>query len=78
MIHFGWRRHNIKPQPFLYDALDQLVAIRNPDGSEVRYAYDAVGNRTQKTTAATTIDYAYGLNCLGVTACVSYHGSRSK
>lgn len=22
-IHFGWRRRNIEPQPFLYDALDQ-------------------------------------------------------
>lgn len=21
-IHFGWPRHNISPQPFLYDALD--------------------------------------------------------
>jgi len=21
-IHFGWRRRNIEPQPFLYDALD--------------------------------------------------------
>ena len=21
-IHFGWHRHNIEPQPFLYDALD--------------------------------------------------------
>ena len=23
VIHFGWRRHNISPQPFLYDALDE-------------------------------------------------------
>lgn len=22
-IHFGWRRRNIEPQPFLYDALDE-------------------------------------------------------
>jgi len=22
-IHFGWRRRNIEPQPFLYDALDR-------------------------------------------------------
>lgn len=22
-IHFGWRRHNIRPNPFLYDALDK-------------------------------------------------------
>lgn len=22
VIHFGWPKHNIKPQPFLYDALD--------------------------------------------------------
>jgi len=21
-IHFGWAKHNIRPQPFLYDALD--------------------------------------------------------
>lgn len=21
-IHFGWAKHNIKPQPFLFDALD--------------------------------------------------------
>lgn len=21
-IHFGWRKHNIKPQPFIYEALD--------------------------------------------------------
>ena len=23
VIHFGWKAHNIKPRPFLYDALDQ-------------------------------------------------------
>ena len=23
VIHFGWARHNIKPQPFLYEALDK-------------------------------------------------------
>ncbi len=23
VIHFGWARHNIKPQPFLYNALDK-------------------------------------------------------
>lgn len=23
VIHFGWPKHNISPQPFLYDALDQ-------------------------------------------------------
>jgi len=23
VIHFGWPRHNIDPQPFLYDALDK-------------------------------------------------------
>ncbi len=23
VIHFGWPRHNIEPQPFLYDALDR-------------------------------------------------------
>ena len=23
VIHFGWPRHNIEPQPFLYDALDK-------------------------------------------------------
>ena len=23
VIHFGWPAHNIEPQPFLYDALDQ-------------------------------------------------------
>jgi hypothetical protein len=22
VIHFGWPRHNIAPQPFIYDALD--------------------------------------------------------
>jgi hypothetical protein len=22
-IHFGWRRRNIEPQPFIYDALDE-------------------------------------------------------
>jgi hypothetical protein len=22
VIHFGWAKHNIRPQPFLYDALD--------------------------------------------------------
>lgn len=25
-IHFGWRKRNIKPQPFLYDALDDRRA----------------------------------------------------
>jgi hypothetical protein len=23
VIHFGWPQHNIRPQPFLYDALDK-------------------------------------------------------
>jgi hypothetical protein len=23
VIHFGWADHNIRPQPFLYDALDE-------------------------------------------------------
>ncbi len=23
VIHFGWPRHNIEPQPFIYDALDE-------------------------------------------------------
>lgn len=23
VIHFGWPRHNIAPQPFIYDALDE-------------------------------------------------------
>lgn len=22
-VHFGWRKHNIEPNPFLYDALDK-------------------------------------------------------
>ena len=22
-VHFGWKKRNIKPQPFLYDALDE-------------------------------------------------------
>lgn len=26
-IHFGWPRHNIEPQPFLYDALDERKAL---------------------------------------------------
>lgn len=25
-IHFGWRKRNIRPQPFLYDALDDRRA----------------------------------------------------
>ncbi len=25
VIHFGWPRHNIEPQPFLYDALDKRL-----------------------------------------------------
>jgi HK97 gp10 family phage protein len=25
-IHFGWRRRNIKPTPFLYDALDERAS----------------------------------------------------
>jgi len=23
VIHFGWPRHNIRPQPFLYEAIDR-------------------------------------------------------
>lgn len=26
VIHFGWAGHNIEPQPFLYDALDDRAA----------------------------------------------------
>ena len=26
VIHFGWARHNIRPQPFLYDARDNREA----------------------------------------------------
>jgi len=26
VIHFGWARHNIRPQPFLYDARDSREA----------------------------------------------------
>ena len=36
-IHFGWREHNIEPQPFLYDALDSRrdeVADRYARGVE--------------------------------------------
>ena len=33
VIHFGWPGHNIAPQPFLYDALDNRV-------SEVEAAYE--------------------------------------
>jgi hypothetical protein len=33
VIHFGWAAHNIEPQPFLYDALDdrrdEVVAAYN-------------------------------------------------
>lgn len=32
-IHFGWPRHNIEPNPFLYDAADQR-------GDEVRDVYE--------------------------------------
>lgn len=35
-IHFGWKKHNIKPNPFLYDALD-----KRRDDVEKRYR-DAV------------------------------------
>lgn len=31
-IHFGWARRNIRPQPFLYEALDKRIG-------EVRQAY---------------------------------------
>lgn len=33
VIHFGWAGHNIEPQPFLYEALDNRV-------SEVEAAYE--------------------------------------
>jgi YD repeat-containing protein len=30
-----------------YDEIDQLVAVKYPDGTVIRYQYDALGNRTQ-------------------------------
>ena len=41
-IHFGWREHNIEPQPFLYDALDD-----RRDDIIARYA-DGVGDMVRR------------------------------
>lgn len=41
-IHFGWRAHNIEPNPFLYDALDAKRA-------EVIETYETAIDKIKKT-----------------------------
>jgi RHS repeat-associated protein len=42
-----------------YDERHRPVVVRQPDGLEIRYAYDSVGNRTAVTTPAGTTRFAY-------------------
>lgn len=48
---------------YVYDTLNQLEHEILPDGTEISYEYDEVGNRTKKTIlkagTPTTIDYVY-------------------
>ena len=37
-----------RDRTFVYDSLDQLVEVRHPDGTNVRYEYDALRRRTAK------------------------------
>lgn len=47
-IHFGWRKHNIRPNPFLYNALDSRTA-------EVIEAYSrGIGDLLEKTFTNST------------------------
>lgn len=43
-IHFGWRRRNIEPQPFLYDALDErrgeILATYNAAVEDMVHRFD--------------------------------------
>jgi len=39
---------------YTYDELGRVTSVTNPDGSTIRYAYDAAGNRTQVVQAAST------------------------
>lgn len=36
-------------EDYAYDALNRLVEVRNMNGTTVSYAYDAAGNRLNKT-----------------------------
>lgn len=41
------------------DDHNRMVRQTDPDGAELRWAYDAVGNRTRVATPTLTVDYSY-------------------
>src|SRR5262249_10130732 len=44
---------------YTYDARDRLVLVTEPDGTTIRYEYDAAGNETTLTTLAGTVRSTY-------------------
>ena len=44
---------------YTYDAVDQLLVRRYPNGTRATFAYDAVGNRTQLVNQAVTATMIY-------------------
>lgn len=43
---------------YTYDALGRIVSVRQDDGKQTTYSYDASGNRTQTSVAVTTANRA--------------------
>ena len=44
---------------YSYDDLDRPTNVQQPDGNNISYDYDPNGNRTEITTPAGTVQYAY-------------------
>lgn len=44
-IHFGWPAHNIKPQPFFYEALDKRIGeVLEAYETRIKRVLDAIGD----------------------------------
>jgi len=50
---------------YKYDTLGRVVEVDYPDGSIIKYAYDAAGNRTQVTKTAGTAPAVVVLPLMG-------------
>jgi RHS repeat-associated protein len=46
---------------YSYDSKDRLATVTNPDGKQISYGYDIIGNLTSLTANSTTTNYTYDL-----------------